>query len=418
MYSELKTAMKVFLRKFDPNRHFFIGLGRDPAPITAFLQALGGTELAINFVGSSGKNYFTGLTAEHIKPFVEAQIPKEVLFGDRTIVLYDQTNGGGTIGAYDRGFPDVFEEYLRSIGSTVKVERAAFTATDYSSAGYDQYRENSKQAKATIHQIDLTSLHEVQQFLNPPYEGTVAQHVRHQLNHGFREAILTERPAYKAFRDGLLERMKRDTDLDHFLTEEVRVTTPPTKAEVAALLHERKAALASDRQKIAHKVRELRRSTAYLKKEVEDLVAGLAERAEGHDKGPYLEESGEKLNAWLVQAVERHKKAEGVSEAARREGPNEMTLHFITHVLDKALAENKIRKRDYRRLLGHALGFSTMDEKMRAALGAHYRKSPDMQRELTEEAEYYLSGSKHQPAGTENMSANYKSLMAGIGEAN
>ena len=130
-----------------------------------------------------------------------------------------------------------------------------------------------------------------------------------------------------------------------------------------------------------------------------------------------LQESGEKLNTWLVQAVQRQKKAEGVSAAARREGPNELTLHFITHVLEKAVAGNKIRKRDYRRMLGHALGFSTMDGEMLAALGAHYRKSPNMQRELTEEAEYYLGGSKYQPAGTENMSANYQSLMARVGEA-
>lgn len=107
--------------------------------------------------------------------------------------------------------------------------------------------------------------------------------------------------------------MKRDTDLDHFLAQEVRVTTPPTKAELAAQRQEQRVALASERQKIATEVRELRRSSSSLKKEVEDLVAGLGERSDTHDKGPYLGESVDgrrnppKFDRWSSASLRRHR---------------------------------------------------------------------------------------------------------------
>ena len=117
------------------------------------------------------------------------------------------------------------------------------------------------------------------------------------------------------------------------------------------------------------------------------------------------------MNDWLVQSIAAQKEAQKVSQGAREQGANQVTRYFITEVLEKALANKQIRKRDYRRLLGHALGFSVMDEAMIGALANHYKKSPDMQRELTDNADYYQKGSSHQPAGSESMSVNYAALM-------
>ena len=52
-YRDLSAAARELLRRYPADRHYFIGLGRDPAPIIAFLQNLGGRQLAINFPASS-----------------------------------------------------------------------------------------------------------------------------------------------------------------------------------------------------------------------------------------------------------------------------------------------------------------------------------------------------------------------------
>src|SRR5688572_31364670 len=54
VYNHLKTASKKLLEKYPPDQHVYIGLGRDPAPFVAFLQAIG-TE-AMSFP-SSGKGH-------------------------------------------------------------------------------------------------------------------------------------------------------------------------------------------------------------------------------------------------------------------------------------------------------------------------------------------------------------------------
>jgi hypothetical protein len=154
-----------------------------------------------------------------------------------------------------------------------------------------------------------------------------------------------------------------------------------------------------------------------LKQEVDALVGGLNTHEEPRGKGPYLGENGTVLNDWLVQAIAIQSKADALSPAAKQAGPNEVTLHFITKVLEQAVTQKQIRRRDYRRLVGHALGFSTMDAAMMSALQEHYKNSKDMQRELTEEAEYYTNGSSKQPTGTENLGANYTALMQSLGTA-
>lgn len=212
------------------------------------------------------------------------------------------------------------------------------------------------------------------------------------------------------FRQAIMNRMQADTELDKALTEigGVREVTPEARRQA-------KAAAAAGRKQQAAELVELRRYPTTIKADAKNMLGSLGARGEGHKQGPYLGENGTVVNAWLVSAIAKHEKASEASVAARQAGPNQVTLFFITEVLEHALAGNQIRNRDYRRLLGHALGFSVMDGPMLSALAKHFEKSSAMQRELTHEAEYYQQGSSKQPAGTEQMAANYTALMTTLG---
>jgi len=47
-YADLKGGVIELLRRYPRTKYFFVGLGRDPAPVIAFLQNLGEKQLAVN----------------------------------------------------------------------------------------------------------------------------------------------------------------------------------------------------------------------------------------------------------------------------------------------------------------------------------------------------------------------------------
>src|SRR5262249_44571522 len=73
-------------------KHYFVFLGRDAAPISAFVQNLGGRQLAVNFPASS--NQKRRATPQIMARYVKRIIPKEALNGDRKIVVVDATRSG------------------------------------------------------------------------------------------------------------------------------------------------------------------------------------------------------------------------------------------------------------------------------------------------------------------------------------
>src|SRR5262245_36971326 len=47
-YKDLKNGVQEVLKRYPPDKHFFVGMGRDPSPVIAFLQNLGEKRLAVN----------------------------------------------------------------------------------------------------------------------------------------------------------------------------------------------------------------------------------------------------------------------------------------------------------------------------------------------------------------------------------
>src|SRR5689334_23322349 len=52
-YEDLSNGVQALLKRYHPDKHYFIGTGRDPAPIIAALEDLGGRALAMNFPASN-----------------------------------------------------------------------------------------------------------------------------------------------------------------------------------------------------------------------------------------------------------------------------------------------------------------------------------------------------------------------------
>ena len=222
-YNDLRNSVKDLLRRFPADQNFFVGLGRDPTPIIAFLQNLGGPELAANFPGASGKNWaapeqYNAQQWAVFKQYFQTYIPAEVWSGTRDIVLMDQTNSGasrmGTLGL----FAPFFEKYAREIGFKGRIRKVAFSA--------------QRQA-ADVEQVDTNLYPETSRFLYAPYEGVVSEYDRHTVANQFYN--LPKRAEYTQFRDALSQRMERDADLDGFLAKETSATrlrfrpAPPPK---------------------------------------------------------------------------------------------------------------------------------------------------------------------------------------------
>jgi hypothetical protein len=203
VYTQLRDAVVTLLEKYPPQTHYFIGLGRDPAPITAMMQNIGGIDLAVNVPGTSGKSWHDKVEPDVFARYFEHFIPKEVLEGQRTIVLVDQTETGGTLGAMG----PQFERYFADKGVRVEVRRAA--VADPGTAFYQRKMGNDH--------ISTERFPAVAQFLWPPYEDSLSEHDRSQMNETPDPRQITARDAYAQVRKGIAERMEGDQRLDEFL---------------------------------------------------------------------------------------------------------------------------------------------------------------------------------------------------------
>jgi hypothetical protein len=405
-YADLKGGVMELLRRYPPDKYFFVGLGRDPAPVIAFLQNLGEHKLAVNLPGTSNVQWAkVGLRPADVARHIEAAIPNDILEGDRQIVLLDVTSSGKTPAL----FGPFMDRYFANRGIHKTALRLAFSWT------------NVKQKKfgpLLSDWIDTGGWRDFSRYITGKYEGNwqpgivgtwgIAEHEKHSMTPDAEPPTLTN-PNYASFRQAVMARMEQDQELDAFLRDTIGVRSQAEETSNA-----RKVEMAVERHKRAQEIVALRKYPTRMKQSALKLVAGLPQRTDSHSKGPYLSENGQAINAWLMDSLTERVQADQVSAAVRGAGPNLVTRPFIEETLEDALRDNKIRNRDYRRLLGHALGRSVMNDEMLESLTRHFKDSAAMQRELTGNSEFYLEGSKHQPAGTENMRANYKKLMAKI----
>jgi hypothetical protein len=206
-YRDLSAATQHLLSLYPPASHYFVGLGRDPAPIIAFLQNLGGKELAINFPASSC--FAWNATAEVLAPYVKRFIPEEVLTSGKTIVFVDVSTSGRGLDHY----VPLIEPSLQGR----KFIKAVFGARFYGNpAPWKIYTQDPGDKRV----IDTAPFPEVNKFFDDPYEDVVAEYPRHAPGFDNVKDLDSTRPEYQQYRDALMQRMQRDPKLHRFLTKQ------------------------------------------------------------------------------------------------------------------------------------------------------------------------------------------------------
>jgi hypothetical protein len=213
-YRDLRDGTMELLRRYPPDTHFFVGLGRDPAPIIAFLQNLGEKDLAVNLPGTSSTGWDRVVPDADAARYIEAAIPPAILTGKRTIVLVDVTSTGKTPAA----FGPYLDRYLAARGNPKKSVRLAFSLMDVM---------NREHGPDLTDWIDIHPWPDIANYFKPgrKYEGDwsaryggdgIAEHEWHQMARD-KKPPRARNPNYTTFRKAVLARMQQDSALDAFL---------------------------------------------------------------------------------------------------------------------------------------------------------------------------------------------------------
>ncbi len=410
-YQDLAAGVKELLKRYSPEKYYFVGLGRDPAPVIAFLQNLGEKNIAANLPGTSNIFWNGAIGHDDVARHIEAAIPKHILQGDRQIVILDVTSSGKTPAL----FGPYLDHYLESKGIKKPSVKLAFSWNNVMLGAYN-------------HQLtDWINTRNWADFFQYPwgkYEGDwtpvnggrgIAEHQRHEMSVGAAPPTKTS-PNYAAFRAALMDRMEQDKELDQFLVSHIGSVFKAESAEEAAQrVAAEKAALAAatklERSQRASELMSARAVPANLTADLSQLVSKLTERADGHVKGPYLSQNAVEMNGWLNAAIEKNAAAATLVPAIAKKGANPVVAHYFDEI-ELARKEKKIRNRDYRRLMGHGLSAATMDEAMLTSLGQRFKSSKHFRREIMRASNYYLHAhEKKARPETENMAASYEKLV-------
>ena len=197
-YRDIRTAALELMGRFPPDRYFYLGVGRDPSPVLAFLENLS-PDISTQIPASGIKG---GVQAQHEPEYfrhLDRLLPAEVLKGGRSILLVDRSNVGS--GRSLNAFRTVLQKYLQARGSSTAVEGVGYVQGDTIGFG--------------LHVIDYRGFPEMQRFWQSQYEA-VARYPYNVIGPQKLET-LRENPAYGAFRAKMLERMQSDATLDGFL---------------------------------------------------------------------------------------------------------------------------------------------------------------------------------------------------------
>jgi hypothetical protein len=411
-YDVLKYAAKEVLKRFPPKDHYYIGIGRSPSFLVAMLQNLtsdevSSEEVAMNFPASGLHDGGAHDDASYFR-HLDALVPKEVLTGNRTIVLLDRSrpfNGNAASGGASlQMMKGILERYLAQKGSKVKVAAAGFA-----------YGALNPAFQVTHIAFDNRTQNELERVSMPYYEA-VAEWPQHRITPTAQ--IPSRRNDYQTYKKFLKERMIRDSELDTFLDKHISselhvLTKEEQEAELklqAEQLKKEQALLLKEKEAL---VKTAQAFPAKMKKDLTALINQLSVH-EDTEKHPYFSPNATQLNAWLQQAFKDQAAAGQLAPEVTAAGPNLVVRTFVDAV-EQARIANKIRNRDYRRLVGHAMSAANMDKALVAYFVKLYGASKYLRRELTEETDYYLEGhSKKDPNETVNMAANFKILQASL----
>jgi hypothetical protein len=207
-YVEVRTATKMLLDQYPPDRHVYVGIGRALSPVIAMLQNLD-PNLAFNFP-ASGLSATSGYDpaphkAEFFRHFAQL-LPASVLNGNKDIVLIDRSvRTSGTTIARVRS---LLQEYLRSIGSSVNVVGAGFS---------------EQQPGHGLGWVNTGSLPFMRQINNAGggdgerYENAFGEYGKHYIGLRHRVEDLKRQPGFDNLKSLIHMHMANDEDLDAYL---------------------------------------------------------------------------------------------------------------------------------------------------------------------------------------------------------
>ena len=219
-YEQLRKASTALLRRFHPERHVFVGVGRAPAAIVALLKNLA-PELAETYPagglsGSAGDLALTPALQKLHGEHLDQLLGQRVLNSGRDIVLVDRALSGKTL----RVMQTLVERHLQQMGSTVKVHAVGLSET----------------ALPGIEHLDISGWPELQQLHGRRYNA-VAPYQFHAIGLPHGLADLKPNSGFDSYAKALVERMAHDKKLDNFLAASFprMVETRPWDAPAAAI---------------------------------------------------------------------------------------------------------------------------------------------------------------------------------------
>ena len=202
-YKETRRGVVALLRKHRPGKYRYIGLGRSPTAVVAFLQNLGLEAINLPGSGLSSTQVSQAAWDQHL-----AQVlPPSFLASDKKIVIFDRVSSGASL----EQAANALSAYLRSQGSSAEVALRAFV----SRSRHPQHAQSN---------IDLDRYPELD----------AMNHYSHWAEYpNFtigKDSVqgMGSRPEYSQFKTVLLERMKRDKALSKRIK---RFNTPHETSE-------------------------------------------------------------------------------------------------------------------------------------------------------------------------------------------
>ena len=201
-YEAIKTTAFALYGTYAPATHFFLGIGRSPADLIAFMRNLDphgvGTMPLSGFQG--GERPIAADTKRRLDELFDSFIPSSAIRSKRDIVLVDRWASGGTLLMVRKQL----SSYLKARGYTGQVKIAGIARIPRSGKlprGVTVFEERRLGAA-------LRFQNEVALVKSP-----------HEIEMGDELSDLRSNPEYRRFRNQLMRRMRRDQDLDRALRE-------------------------------------------------------------------------------------------------------------------------------------------------------------------------------------------------------
>jgi hypothetical protein len=204
-YRDVRDASLEVMRRYSPKDHYYVAVGRSPVAFATFLRHLN-PDLAMTFPASDMRRDVLPEWKEQYFEHFRELIPKDVLEGNRTILLVDRSRPGS--GQSLAALKQLLEEYLQRTGSSTQVRALGLAPKGPLTEGVEHL---STEATPNVFLYRRGSYDHDE--LVAPFLG------KHRIGKKSVEE-LQPNPSHDQFADALKKRMEADGDLDRRLTED------------------------------------------------------------------------------------------------------------------------------------------------------------------------------------------------------